>query len=105
MATSEYDWMEEARRIAAQCWCDEETKHIEIDVRIAEAVARRIALWMQTAAQNEKNADYYRSLVVRCGEAIGEEAYIADDGGRSDDVLCAKVPELVEALVRRKYQP
>lgn len=26
---------------------------------------------------------------------LGEEAYISDDGSRQQDVLCAKVPELV----------
>lgn len=25
---AEYDWMEEARALAAQCWCDPETAHI-----------------------------------------------------------------------------
>lgn len=94
------DWLEEARGLAAQCWCDDQTRHIEMDVRLAESVAMRIAAWMETAAQNERNADYYRNLVVRCGEAIGDESYIAEDGVKHLDVLCAKVPELVEALVK-----
>ncbi len=70
-----------------------------MDVALAEAVAKRIASWMETAAQNQRNAEYYRDLVVQCGKAIGESAYIADDGGRHDDVLCAKVPELVKKLI------
>ena len=82
--------MEEARVTAAECWNDKVSKE--------EAVAKQIAYWMQTAAFYEKNAEYYRSLVDRCGEAIGLEAYIADDGGRADDVLCAKVPEIVERM-------
>jgi hypothetical protein len=92
------NWIEEARVLAAQCWCDEETKHITMDPVLAEAVARRIAAWMDTAAQHCRNEDYYRGLLVRCGEAIGEAAYTQDDGGKSEDVLCAKVPELVEGL-------
>jgi len=90
------DWMPEALQIAAQCWGDSETKDCMMDVALATAVAKRIALWIETAAQNQRNADYYRGLLERCGEAIGEAAYIADDGSRSEDVLCAKIPELVD---------
>lgn len=96
LGSAEYDWMEEARVIAAQCWCDKETENIEMDSVLAEAVAKRIAAWMQTAAQENRNTDYYRGLVVRCGEAIGRDAYVQDDGGVCEDVLCAKVPEIVE---------
>jgi hypothetical protein len=93
-------WVDEARQIAAQCWCDSDTDDKIMDTVLCEAVARRIANWMDTAAQNQRNADYYRGLVVRCGEAIGEQAYIADDGSVSEDVLCAKIPELVSAVFR-----
>jgi len=99
-------WMPEARQLAAQCWCDPETKDRVMDVDLAEAVAKRIAAWMDSAAEFARNADYYRGLVVRIGEAIGEQAYIADDGSRSEDVLCAKVPELCESLISsRSSQP
>ena len=97
----EKPWMSEARQIAAQCWCDPETSGTPMDGHLAEAVAKRIQAWMETSAQNQRNADYYRSLVVRCGRAMGEQAYIADDGGKHEDVLCAKVPELVEGLVAK----
>ena len=56
------DWMDEARQIAAQCWCDSETDQKEMDVTLAESVARRIAAWMDTAAQSQRNTDYYRGL-------------------------------------------
>ena len=92
-------FMPEARQIAAQCWCDEETKNTVIDVVLAEAVAKRIAVWMDIAAQAQRNCDYYRGLVVRCGRALGDSAYTCDDGSKSQDVLCAAVPDLVEALV------
>jgi len=97
--------MEEANQIAAQCWCDPETENKEMDVTLAGAVARRIAFWMETAAQNERNSDYYRGLLVECGEAIGHEAFVQDDGGISEDVLCAKVPELVRGLTRTHKAP
>lgn len=98
MSDKVIDWMEEARQQAAQCWSDPETEKIEMDVVLCEAVAKRIAFWIETAAQNQRNAGYYRGLVVRCGVAIGPEAYIQGDGGVCGDVLCAKVPELVESL-------
>ena len=95
------DYMEEAQQIAAQCWCDKETECIEMDAMLAEAFAKRLSFWMETAAQNQGNTDYYRGLIVRCGETIGKEAYIQDDGGIVNNVLCAKVPELVEKLVKK----
>jgi len=90
------DWMDEARQLAAQCWCDKETENKIIDPKLADAVAKRIAVWMDTAAQNQRNTNYYRGLLVRCGEAIGDRAFIADDGIRQEDVLCAKIPEIIE---------
>jgi hypothetical protein len=94
----------EARQIAAQCWCDPETENTEMNPTLAEAVAKRIAFWMETAAQNERNADYYRGLVQRIGMAIGQDAYTQDDGGICEDVLCAKVPELVESIQESYYE-
>lgn len=96
--TSYETWMPEARQIAAQCWCDDATKNTVMDTVLAEAVAKRIATWMETAAQHCRNESYYRGLLVRCGNAIGESAKTCDDGSKSEGVLCAKVPELVEAL-------
>lgn len=96
---SKETWMDEARQLAAQCWCDPETEDRVMDPALAEAVAERIAIWMDTAAQSQRNVDYYRGLVEQCGIFIGESAYLQDDGGRGEDVLCAKVPELVEQLV------
>ena len=95
--TEEYDWMEEARVIAAQCWCDKRVEDRVMDVEFAEVVAERIAAWMQTAAQNQRNTDYYRGLLEQCGKTIGDRAYAADDGTRMDDVLCAKIPEIIAA--------
>lgn len=92
------EYIDEAREIAAQCWCDPKTENTEMDADLAEVFAWRLAAWIGQSAQNQRNTDYYRGLVERCGEAIGEQAYIADDGGKHNDVLCAKVPELVEKL-------
>lgn len=90
------DWIEEGREIAAQCWGEKKNSSKEMDVDLAESMAVKIAAWMQTAAQNQRNADYYRNLLEQCGEAIGDDAYICDDGTISEDVLCAKIPEIIE---------
>lgn len=60
---TEAENMEVARQIAAQAWCDPETSGIEMDVRLAEAFAKRIA-----------------ALRARCEAA---EAEVEDLRGRS----------------------
>lgn len=38
------DHMTEARQLAAQCWCDDDTAEITMNPAIAEAFAKRIAV-------------------------------------------------------------
>lgn len=102
MCDKKNDWMTEARETAASCWCDKETSGIEMDSRLAEAFARRLAAWMDTAAHESSGRDYYRGLLYRCGVSLGEPAHLCDDGTRSEDVLRAKVPELVRDLVMER---
>jgi hypothetical protein len=64
-------------------------------------VELQIEAWAETARQQLRNTEYYRGLVVSIGELFGEEARTADDGTVMEDVLCAKVPELVRHLERR----
>lgn len=87
-----------ASEIAAQCWGDPRTSDKDMDIVLGEVFAEKLAGWIDIAAQNQRNTDYYRGLLVKCGELIGIEAYTQDDGGVVDDVLCAKIPELVEKL-------
>lgn len=56
----EYDWLPEARQLAAQCWCDPTTSGIAMDAALAEVVARNIAAWMQTGAFHARNEEYWR---------------------------------------------
>lgn len=70
-----------------------------MDERNAEADA-----WMETAKQQLSNTNYYRGLVVNIGEMLGPSAYISDDGSVQEDVLCAKVPELVAELRTRAVE-
>jgi len=93
-------FIKEASEIAAQCWCDAETEQKIMDPVLCKAVAKRIALWMATAAQAQRNTNYYRDLLIKCGEAIGEKAYISDDGSKQQDVLCAKIPDLVKNIIK-----
>lgn len=94
-------WMDEARQQAAQCWCDEETKDRVMDPVLAEAVARRIAAWMDTAMQFNRNEDFYRKLLDECADNLGvlrDQAFIQDDGGVVDSPLRLKIPGLVARL-------
>lgn len=93
------DWMNEARQLAAQCWCDENTQHKTMDVELAEAVAKRIEMWMASAAQYARNADFYRDLLVSVAKHLGSDAYTSDDGTIQDEPLALKIPELVEAII------
>jgi len=63
--------------------------------------AQESEAWKDTAAQESRNRDYYRRLVVEIGRSLGPAAYVADDGIVHDDVLCAKVPELVREQARK----
>ena len=91
-------WMDEARQIAAQCWCDPATEDRVMDPALAEVVARHIARWMDTAAQNERNTAYYRGLLDECAKHLGPAVYTADDGSLYDSPVRAKIPELVAQL-------
>jgi hypothetical protein len=39
--------MTAARMLAAQCWCDQETRHKVMDEELCEAFARRLAPYVQ----------------------------------------------------------
>jgi hypothetical protein len=54
--------------------------------------------WMETARQHCRNEEYYRGLLDEIGEILGPEAFISDDGSIQQDVVRAKLPELVRRL-------
>lgn len=92
-----------AKYAVAQGWCEPETSGREMDATLAEAISKPVArlaqAWHDTAAQHCRNEEYYRGLVIKIGEMLGPEAYISDDGSVQQDVLCAKVPDLVANLI------
>lgn len=96
---NDYDFMDEARELASQYLYD--SHFPERDKELTESVARMIAVWMQTAAQNQRNADFYRDIVHQCADNLGElapSAYVSDDGSIQDEPLALKVPGLVKSL-------
>jgi len=88
-------YMEEALQEAAQCWCDDETSGKQMDAALARAFAKRLSVWMETAAMMSRNADFFRGLLDQCASHLGREAYTADDGTVMDDPVRLKIPELV----------
>lgn len=88
-------YMEEALQEAAQCWCDDETSGKQMDAALAMAFAKRLAVWMETAAMMSRNADFLRGLLDQCAAHLGHEAYTADDGTVLEEPVRLKIPELV----------
>jgi hypothetical protein len=66
----------------------------ELESRVRELEAEKEG-WKETAKQHCKNEDYYRGLVQEIGKHFGADAYTSDDGSIQQDILCAKVPDLV----------
>ncbi len=54
--------------------------------------------WRETARMMADGNNFYRGIVDKVGKAIGEEAYVCDDGSVSQSVLALKLVELVEKL-------
>ncbi len=65
----------------------------------AAALLNEKAAWENDARQAQDNTTYYRGLVIHIGQLFREAAHTQDDGGRSENILCAKVPGLVERVV------
>lgn len=89
--------------LAAQCWCDEETKDRVLDPPLVEAIARRIAFLMVDSARFARNQDFYRDLLDKCAENLGPlktNAFICDDGSVSDSPIRIKIPALVAELTK-----
>lgn len=104
MPEQDNPYFDQARQAAAQCWCDEETQSIEMDTRLAEAFAKRLAVWMEEASIYNRNAGFYRSIIEEIGKMFGDAAKTSDDGSLQEDVLALRVPELVrDALEELKF--
>ncbi len=62
-------------------------------------VAEEPSPWEETARHYAQGQDYYRGLLDQIGARMGPPAYTADDGSISDEVLRAKLPEVVDARI------
>lgn len=58
--------------------------------------------WVEMAAQEARNREFYQGIITQIGELFGPLAYTSDDGSVQDSVLALKVPELVKALLSKK---
>ena len=56
--------------------------------------------WQETAAQSQRNADYYRGIVYAIAEPFGERARTADDGTVADEPLAERVKELALQAIK-----
>jgi hypothetical protein len=77
-----------------------DTLDTHTDIEDVKRIARN---WMDSATQHFRNEEYYRGVCHEIGETLfGREAHIQDDGGYSESVLVAKLPELAKAAARAR---
>lgn len=62
--------------------------------------AREFQNWKEFALQCSRNADFYRDLIVRVGQIVGEEVHICDDEFRSELDAIARAGHWKEFAVR-----
>lgn len=93
--------------IAAQLWCKRHRSGETIDpvlaLDIAEAITqerRACTGWFEFAVQLNCNVNYYRDIVCKIGELFPIECRTQDDGGITEDILAAKVYEVVAKVVK-----
>jgi hypothetical protein len=94
-------FLDEARMIAAQCWCDKETSSITMDTRLAEAFARRLATWMDTGAQHARNETYWRQQFKDQKAAVFPEHRYGEFHAERDAPAAPELPEEVQNEIAR----
>lgn len=67
-----------------------------------EAVETAPCGWEVEAKRFHDGQEGFRAWLREVALMFGEQAYIADDGSRMDDVLIAKVPDMVRALMAER---
>lgn len=66
-----------------------------------EALRAERDAWMETAAQNQQNRDYYVGLIDSVAPMLGAAMYTQDDGGVVPEPLRACLPKAVAELKAR----
>lgn len=93
------DYIDEARMMAAQCWCDKANSGKTMDHELAESFARLLANWMADAARHSRNEEWYRGLLMEFGSVLGDEVRRMGDGTLNDEPFPSKIPVEVKRLV------
>jgi hypothetical protein len=85
-------------QIAGQVWCTEKNKNKQMDPDLAMEFARQLDVWIEFAAQQQRNTNFYMGILDECAEKLGAEAYTSDDGSVQDSPVRLKIPELIAKL-------
>lgn len=93
------DWTDEAEAAVRAAYNSRFTQ----ESRIGQ-LTKLVVGWVESFAASQRDVTYYRNLVVRCGELLGGDVYVADDGSVTDEVLVDKVPEVLAAKLNHKPQ-
>lgn len=88
----------EATHIECEVSCPTEVIELEDAAEWFEKKVKEAGNWEETARQYARNMEYYRGLVDNIALVFGQRAYICDDGSKAEDVLRAKIPELVREM-------
>ena len=91
------EWTPEARALAVRC-CADATAGRAMNPELTETIVLWISAWIDTAAQNQRTADYYRGLLDKCALCLGSSAYLPDDGVDHLEPIYSKIPELMAEL-------
>lgn len=66
---------------------------------------RSAKFWEDEAGRFCRNETFYRGLLEKIGNLFGKEARTSDDGSVQQDVICLKLPELVEKRLHFSLVP
>lgn len=64
------------------------------------ALTIQLGNWMEVAAQNERNVEFYKNLLIKCADHLGSDVFVSDDGSVEDKPIFLKIPELVESRMK-----
>lgn len=79
-----------ARKLG-ECWFERDKLQLR-----AEQAERSASGWEEDAKRFCRNEFYFRGLIEQIAKHYGVAAMTSDDGSIQQDVICLKVPELVE---------
>jgi len=65
---------------------------------------RQVSGWEEDCRRHTRNEFYLRGLIEKIAEPYGILAMTSDDGSVQQDVICLKVPELVNATTKEREE-